>query len=221
MIMIGKAILGAMLAFVLLFAAPMARADLYTLDDVFTAINTGDLGAIEQFLKQGMDPNIQTQDGNTDLIMAAREGHAGIVKLLLANGAKVYARNRLDENAAMLAAYQGHNEVIDLLVAWGAQMNPNRKGWTPLTYASYGGKCETVSRLLLAYAAPVDEPINTGMSALMLAAKEGHTACVKSLLSAGANPNVRAGPRRTALQLARKGGHTDIVELLEDAGAKK
>lgn len=200
----------------------LARADdLFTIDDVFTAIANGDAASMEQFLATGMSPDLRHPDGNTVLIAAARTGDAAIVKLLLGAGAKVYAKNALDEDAAMLSAYQGHDQVIDLLAAWGADFGPNRKGWTPLSYAAYAGRCETVAHLLTAYGVEVDQPIENGLTPLMLAANQGHLECVKSLLAAGADPNRKAGPGRTARKLAEKGGHTDIMDLLEEAGAKK
>lgn len=215
-----KVIVRLFLSIFLLLSSMLAVADPFSLDDIFAAITNGETTAIEQFLNQGMDPNIQHPDGNTALIMASREGRTEIVKTLLDHGAKVYVRNRQDETAVMLAAYEGHNAIIDLLVAWGAELGGNRRGWTPLAYAAYAGRCETVARLLAGYGVDPDARVNNGMTALMLAAKEGHVPCVESLLSAGADPNLKAGPGRTAVRLARNAGHTDIVDMLKEAGAK-
>lgn len=215
-----KALNQFVLSIFLLCSSVQAVADPFSMDDIFSAITNGDTAAIQQFLNQGMDPNIQHPDGNTALIMAAREGQTEIVKTLLDRGAKVYIRNRQDETAVMLAAYEGHDLIIDLLVAWGAELSANRKGWTPLAYAAYAGRCKTVGRLLTGYGVEPDAKIGNGMTPLMLASKEGHIACVESLLNAGADPNIKAGPGRTAVRLARNAGHTDIVDMLKEAGAK-
>ena len=64
-----------------------------------------------------------------------------------------------------------------------------------------------------------------GVTALWMAAQQGHTEVVKLLLEKGADVNVEAtaanGVKWTALKVAKKMGRADIVQLLEKAGAKE
>ena len=69
--------------------------------------------------------------------------------------------------------------------------------------AAAGGHLEIV-RELLERGVSVDLPSSTGFTALMLAALEGHEACVQVLLLAKANTELLDGNGRTALQHAER-----------------
>ena len=69
--------------------------------------------------------------------------------------------------------------------------------------AAAGGHLEIV-RELLERGVSVDLPSSTGFTALMLAALEGHAACVQVLLLAKANTELLDGNGRTALQHAER-----------------
>jgi len=58
-----------------------------------------------------------------------------------------------------------------------------------------------------------------GLTALMIAAVEGFSACAQILLTAGASPNLADTEKSTALHMGSFGGHTKIVELLTERGA--
>ena len=58
-----------------------------------------------------------------------------------------------------------------------------------------------------------------GLTALMLAAFDGHTPVVKFLLEHGASCDARDSTRRTALLYAASGPNLETVKALLDAGA--
>lgn len=60
---------------------------------------------------------------------------------------------------------------------------------------------------------------DTGTTALMQAARYGHTACLTALLEAGAEPNAATDGGMTACMLAVSSGHLSCLEALLDAGA--
>ena len=52
-----------------------------------------------------------------------------------------------------------------------------------------------------------------------IAAQEGHEACVRALLTHGADPNHSDHCGRNALRVAAKSGHDSVVRLLEEFSA--
>ena len=60
----------------------------------------------------------------------------------------------------------------------------------------------------------MNQTLDNGCSALMLAAGNGHLKVVELLLEANAHPTVRNRAYKSALDLATAKGHTDIVNLL-------
>ena len=105
----------------------------------------------------------------------------------------------------------------DLLSRGAAINTSDRRGFTPLTWASAGGSLEVV-RLLLESGAAVERRAQDGTTALMVASANGFTEIVRALLVRGADPAAaRSGVK--ARQLAVDRGHTDIAALLEQAEA--
>lgn len=56
-------------------------------------------------------------DGNTALMLAAKNGHAATCRFLIARGADVHATNRRTETAADLAKSAGHDAALEVLLA--------------------------------------------------------------------------------------------------------
>jgi ankyrin repeat protein len=93
--------------------------------------------------------------------------------------------------------------------------------WTfnkALTVAIHLGHRETVS-LLLRFADVNHIEENTGKTPIIYAVIDGDLETVKSLLDAGADPNLKRGRQKTALFHARKRKYDHIVGLLIAAGA--
>lgn len=216
----NKFLLSCLLLPYLLFSPFTTAALPQTLEEMFIAVNLGDADSVEGRLRQGVDPDVQDAQGNSALMLAAREGHVKVAAVLLDHGAKVYKRNQYGETALMLAAYHGHNPVIDLLIAQGAALGANSKGWNPLIYAAYAGHVDTV-RLLLSYGVQVDGQTDAGLTALMLASKRGCIDCVSLLLRMGADANLRSKQGQIAQDIALSAGNTEIGNLLEQAAKIK
>jgi ankyrin repeat protein len=160
-------------------------------EDMLDAVKRGDVRAVSQLLKRGVDAGTVDREGNSLLILAIKEGSVGTVKELLAARAYVNSRNALGETALMLAALRGDLEVVRQLLVQGAEVNP-RGDWTPLIYAAVKGSVE-ISRLLLAYGAQINATADNGLTALMMAAREGHRELV-ALLRATRIPTLRPMP---------------------------
>lgn len=88
--------------------------------------------------------------------------------------------------------------------------------WSDLMTASFNGDVEKVNTLLKE---DVNWQDSNGVTALMLASREGHTELVRILLEKGAQVNMQKKFGTSALIIASKRGHTEVVKLLLDHGA--
>jgi ankyrin repeat protein len=103
----------------------------------------------------------------------------------------------------------------ELLSRGAAVDTPDRRGLTPLMWASASGHAELV-RLLLESGAGVDRRASDGTTALMLASANGFTEIARALILKGADVTAARGGVK-ARQLALERGHTEVVTLLEQA----
>jgi uncharacterized protein len=187
----------------------LAAAGVY--EDMIAAVKANHIDVIDALLKRGFDVNAVDREGNTLLMIAAKEGSPAATTRLLAAHPKVNARNEFGETALMLASIQGHLDIVRSLLIGGA--DSNQPGWTPLMYAAANGHIN-IARLLISYGALVNATADNGYTALMMAAREGHADLVSLLLSHGANPGLKAASGATAMSIARDKNHHAIVESL-------
>ena len=137
-----------------------------------------------------------------------------LIGLLLAQAtipSSAGANNDLLESAKL-----GDLARVEQLIASGASVGASdRRGFTPLMWASVSGNV-AVANLLLESGAAVDARSNDGLTALMLASANGFTDVARALILRGADVNAaRNGVK--ARQFAVERGHTDIAALLDEA----
>jgi ankyrin repeat protein len=171
------------------------------------AIN-GSAPVIDALLKTGADPNTSNPDGETALMLAARTGKPEPVQLLIARGADVNAREAWQgETALMWAAAEDHPEVVKLLASRGADLNARSK-------VPEFPKVKVDAATMVFTALP-----RGGMTAVMLAARQGAGDGIRALIEAGADLNAVDPDGTTALVLAVINAHYDEAAILIDAGA--
>ncbi|MBS0346027.1 MAG: ankyrin repeat domain-containing protein [Proteobacteria bacterium] len=188
-------------------------ANAASLDDLFNAAKLGDAAEVSQLVRQGMDVNSSDPNGNTLLILAAREEQPKVVaELLKQRGLKLNARNSAGDSALMLASLRGFTGIAQALLDAGAAFD--HPGWNPLLYAAFEGRLAIVNMLLEKGANPnVLAPNQT--TPLMFAARNGHQDVVRVLLKAGANIDWKNDQNESAESWASKSRNTDIVELIQ------
>lgn len=187
----------------------LAHAGSY--EDALDAAANGQSKALAELLARGIDPDTTDQNGNTLLILAARDGYAATVEVLLKFRANPLQRNQMGDSAPMLAALRGHREVIQRFIASGRPLES--EGWTPLMYAAFEGHAGIVQDLVKA-GASIDARAPNKATPLMLAARNGHLEAVKVLLAAGADRSLVNDRGQSAADWALSNGNTDIARLL-------
>ena len=148
-------------------------------EDALSSARLGDTSQLVGLLNRGIDADTVDAQGNTLLILAAREGQLATVEALLKHRASVGTRNLAGDTALMLAVLGGHDKVVDVLMKAGAPINQD--GWAPLHYAAFEGRLALLDKLLAA-GADVNALAPNKSSALMLAARNGHIDVVRRLL---------------------------------------
>ncbi|NRR32344.1 ankyrin repeat domain-containing protein [Oxalobacteraceae bacterium] len=174
-------------------AAGPAMAD--AADDTvsyFRAVQLDNVSAVKRLLAKGLDPNIREPErGETGLIVAMRYEANDTLQLLLAQpGINMEARAPNGNTALMMAAFRQNKPALLTLIAKGAQVN--QTGWTALHYAAAAGSTEITS-LLLEHHAYIDAESPSGMTPLMMAAREGMEKVVALLLKEGADASLKDG----------------------------
>lgn len=176
----------------ILGALPLSPAAATEEDEVryFRAIQLDDERAVRAVLARGVDPNLQDPErGETGLILAMRYDAMKVARLLLEQpGLRVDQAAPNGNTALMMAAFQKNMPAVQALLEKGAQIN--RPGWTALHYAAAAGDLD-IMKLLLERHAYIDAESPTGMTPLMLAAREGMEDAVELLLKEGADATLK------------------------------
>lgn len=192
-----------------LFVAGGAHADSY--ENSLSSARLGDTRQLVDLLNRGVDPNTIDAQGNSLLILAAREGHVRTVSALLQYRTNLSHRNLVGDSALMLAILGGHSAIVDMLLDGGAAIDHD--GWTPLIYAAFEGRMDTLERLL-ALGANVNALAPNGSTALMFAARNGHIDIVRRLLMTQIDLDQQNDRGFTAETWALSNGNTDIADLI-------
>jgi uncharacterized protein len=189
---------------------------------------SGDAPVMAALIQAGADTNAAETDGATPLMKAAASGSVAAVQLLLDHRAQVNAKETHGETALDFAAGKNRAEVIRLLMKSGAdatvtttvtklgRVRVDEDGNPiPQRAAGRGG-----AAALGGQARGTPATVMGGMTALLVAARNGHAEAVRALVESGANPNlVSAGDQSSPLVIAICNGHYDVAAYLLEHGA--
>ena len=75
------------------------------------------------FVDHGLPADVQDEDGNTPLMLAAYHGRAATVRMLVELGADVDMRNNRDQSPVAGAIFKGEDEVVRILRDAGADLD--------------------------------------------------------------------------------------------------
>ena len=207
------------------------------------AAQAGAAPVVELLLTAGADASARTTTGATPLMLAAASGNATAVDLLLERGAEINATESAHgQTALMFAAAAGRSGVVRTLLARGANSAVTTKiiDLEALTAApgeealqQQQGARPTAGAPAPAAPRAADVPGLTrpyryneligkqgGLTALLLAARQGALETAQALLEGGADIN-QASPAdgMTPLLIATINGHFDFANHLITRGA--
>lgn len=165
------------------------------------------------------------------LIVAATGGHLEVVNLLLHNGADP---NIEESTALQISAALGHMDVVEALLNASANIDAKYRGgdWNhwhvgddgmQVAFCSMDISLEIKARQsgceIRGHTCDTSLSFLAGLSALSLAADEGHLEIVQLLLEEGADVDSLSVSNATPLLLAVDSGHKNITAQLLERGA--
>lgn len=187
--------------------------------EFFRAVNIDRPQYVLDLIKQGVDPNVLNEQGQTALYLALRDDSPGVSEALLKlDAVAVNTRNAAGETALMMAALRRNLPAMQQLLARGALVN--LEGWSALHYAATGGSVPALA-LLLENGATVDARSPNGSTPLMMAARYGSEEGAALLLKSGANAALRNDQHMSAGDFARAAQRTALAAQLDKADNKR
>ncbi len=188
--------------------AKATAANRYGVTPLHEAATIGSAPIISALLRAGAQADAAYGDGETALMLAARSGNVESVKLLLEANADVNAAEKFrGQTALMLAANENHAGVVKTLLTAGARPNTRSVEYTFQTLTGGAGGI-------------IHDRPQGGVTALMLAARQGAFEAGTALVAGGADLAMEEPQYGfTALQTAIFNGHYAFAKMLIEKGA--
>ncbi|XP_064943902.1 E3 ubiquitin-protein ligase XB3-like isoform X2 [Musa acuminata AAA Group] len=204
--------------------------------DFFTAVQAGDLQAVDSYLKD--DPSLLLRttiyDRLSALHIAAANGRVEVLSMILDRSVSPDVLNRDKQTPLMLAAMHGKIECVQKLLDSGANilMFDSVNGRTCLHHAAYYGHSDCLRAILSAaksthvasswgFARFVNVSDGTGATPLHLAARQKRPSCVHILVDNGALVCASTGRYgRMPYEVALKQNHGECAALLNPSAAE-
>ena len=203
------------------------------------AAHNGDADLVKRLIKAGANVRVANDYGATPMSEAAALGDAAILEALLRAGADVESPNAEGETALMTVARTNHVEAARVLLKHRANVNargavaradcvdvgrgaePAGDGALLIKHRADVNARSAVrdwARKVTAEPRPQNRP-SGGLTALLLAAREGCTGCAEALVKGGADINLGDPDNISPLLMATLNARFDVAAYLIQAGA--
>ncbi|XP_059212029.1 ankyrin repeat and EF-hand domain-containing protein 1a [Centropristis striata] len=183
------------------------------------AVSANNQDIVSFLLSQGAHPDIQDKKGRTPVMLAAELGNDGIVTLLTQSNADLRLQDTEGKGVLFYSMYPTKRHIRCLQLALKCQADVNN-------VSSQGAhvfqlmcekalECTTMCLIMLDGGAdPNATNQQTGITALMEAARAGSLPLVRAILRKGGNPNALDRKRFTAAHYAAMGGFFELIQVL-------
>merc|ERR1712034_211828 len=166
------------------------------------------------------DINLQTENGESALSIAAKHGFANVVKFLISKGAKKDHFTNQHRTPLSLAVSQNYLKVVQVLFEDWISPNSHAKPYLHLS-PIFQVKSIEIAQLLIDNDAVTHDIYNDkNQSPLTVACQNGYLDVVEFFLDYGLDINHLDKDNRTPLSYAVTNKHHDVVNLLISKGAK-
>ena len=203
--------------------ADPALANRYRVQPMQIAAEYGYTDMLGLLLEYGASEDARGPTGEPVLFGAIRSGNMAAVDLLLARGADIHATDPVFAQTALMVAVRENNPVIvGKLLALGADVNAyTQMGEVPeFRPPGAGGGSHGVGIVRGGWPEQgMRNPIPGKLTALLFAARDGHTIIARQLLDAGAHIEDPSANETSPLVMAIMNDNIDLARLLIERGA--
>ncbi|XP_017885030.1 serine/threonine-protein phosphatase 6 regulatory ankyrin repeat subunit A-like isoform X2 [Ceratina calcarata] len=175
---------------------------------------------VRALIDKGADVDVKDRDLYTPLHAAAASGNIDCMDILMNSGADIEAKNVYGNTPLHIACLNGHADAVIQLIAKGANVEAvNYREQTPLHLAAASTHGVDCLEVLLQNNVRINVQSEGGRTPLYMSAIHGRFTRSKSLLDAGAPPDVEDKNGNTALHVAAWFGHECLTTTLLEYGA--
>ncbi|XP_048697724.2 uncharacterized protein LOC125632890 isoform X4 [Caretta caretta] len=179
----------------------------------------------EMLLKSGADVNVEQENGETAMHIAARHGNLRMIKALIEEGGELTSQSKAGECPLHIAVQHSHLPVVEEILNYlatekshaeaSACVNQeNKHGKAALHLAAENGH-DQIADVLLWHKAFVNAKTKLGLTPLHLSAQNGYNHLVKLLVETHlASIDAMTLTKRTPLHLAALTGQLDVCTSL-------
>lgn len=166
-------------------------------------------------IKAGLDVNETNINGQTPLMLAAKNNFLHTIKFLLKNGAKINISDNMGHSALSQAVKNNHLKVVNYLLKNGASiLITNTQGDTLVMLAAQNGSTDILKKLIKE-GEDIHNANNDGNTALLLATMKNEFQTFKLLLNSKANLMVTNHKGETPYEIASFYEYIDLLKIMD------
>ncbi len=167
-------------------------------------IKAGRKNIAESLIEAGSDLNQTDENGNTALLLAAKNGYPSLIPLMIQKGADIQAKNNQGLTALQVALSEGKIEAANVLVDAGADIHDGgENNFTPLMRAAIA-KDVNFMKGLIEKGVDLNVQNSEGSTAVMMAAEYFDWPTIKCLLDAGADTSIKNNKGETFADMIKQ-----------------
>ena len=193
------------------------------------AKRNNDIDIFSFFIKEGVDINLQDNEGVSPFMNAANSNDLRIVEFLINHVKNINIKNKNGQSALSMAINNNSSKVIDFLLSKGCDIHLKDTNENTLAYylVNTFKKNDEISfeeklKILIKRGLLMNQKQNGGNSLIHIAARKNSIDLLKRLLPYGIDINAKNNDGYTALHIAAmRADNEDLLRYLLSQGADK